>query len=27
MRGLKGTLIIFICNHCPCEGEHWPHSG
>jgi peroxiredoxin len=28
VRGSKGALVAFICNHCPiCEGECRPHRG
>jgi peroxiredoxin len=29
VRGLKGTLVVFICNHCLSlrEGVHQPYCG
>jgi hypothetical protein len=32
VRGPQGTLVVFICNHCPyvkarCESEHRPDRG
>jgi peroxiredoxin len=28
VRGPKGTLVVFICNHCPlCAGGHRPPGG
>jgi hypothetical protein len=28
VRGPKGTLVVFICNHCPLrEGVHRPDHG